>query len=200
VAFIEPDPTIVVPKTLLLTDLLGHGDANAFETTPAEDMNTNSTVLYRTGGDTNDNSADTARNSNLSTLAFAVRYISFKGRPKMNKISLNWKTSTEINNLGFEIQKSRNIVNFETIGRIQGNDYSEIINSYSYSDNNPFDGINYYRLKQKDFDGSTDYFKIISVLWEGEGAHVSLYSNPLRKGEVLQIQKSHGLKLQSTYN
>jgi hypothetical protein len=136
----------------------------------------------------------------VSSPALPIQLISFNGESQISSINLNWQTTSETQNEGFEIQKSRNAVNFETFGRIQGSGDSENLNSYSYSDTHPFEGINYYRLKQNDFDGGTDYSKIIQVLWEVDGAYVSLYPNPLRKGEILQIQKSDELKLQNIYN
>jgi hypothetical protein len=91
-------------------------------------------------------------------------------------------------------------VNFETIGRVAGSGDSEQLNSYSFDDENPLEGINYYHLKQKYFDGGEGLSKIIHVLWRREGDFVSIYPNPFKKGEMLQIQKSDGFRLETIVN
>jgi len=80
-----------------------------------------------------------------------------------NKIILEWKTLSEINNFGFEIEKSRDKLNWRKIGFIKGygTTYSE--NSYIFHENENSAGKYYYRLKQIDFDGSYQYSQIIEL-------------------------------------
>ena len=61
---------------------------------------------------------------------------------------LNWQTSSEINNAGVEIQHSVNGMEWKKIGY----ENSTSLNSYQFLDDQPNRGINYYRLKQFDFD------------------------------------------------
>ncbi|WP_341227484.1 lamin tail domain-containing protein [uncultured Arcticibacterium sp.] len=193
------DPTLGPSAGLI--DFVGYGTANAFEGGSAAPSGSNNSVVYRSGGtDSNVNGTDFASNSNLSTGSFAVNYTSFTGKLKIDAINLNWQTSTESNNQGFEVQKSRNAVNFETIARIDGAGNSEVLNNYDFVDTRPFEGSNYYRLKQTDFDGTADFSKIIQVLYDVNGSYVSIYPNPLAAGETLNIQKSESLELKAIKN
>ena len=81
-----------------------------------------------------------------------------------NSNQLMWSTASEHNNSGFEIQRSQDGHLFETIGFIKGAGNSNAINNYSYVDNE-IDAITTYcyRLKQLDFDGTSDYSKTICV-------------------------------------
>ncbi|MBK7377995.1 MAG: T9SS type A sorting domain-containing protein [Ignavibacteriales bacterium] len=87
----------------------------------------------------------------------------FSGRIIGGNIILNWETATEVRNYGFDVEKSIDGKNFSKLGFVQGNGNSNSTKYYSFEDNSPETGINYYRLKQIDTDGSFEYSKIISV-------------------------------------
>ncbi|MFZ9954611.1 MAG: T9SS type A sorting domain-containing protein, partial [Flavobacteriales bacterium] len=76
---------------------------------------------------------------------------------------LTWSTASEINNDHFELQRSTDGVNFETITVIGGQGTSYQINHYDFLDTREFNGTVYYRLKQVDFDGTTAYSNTISI-------------------------------------
>ncbi len=78
-------------------------------------------------------------------------------------MKIEWETATEINNDYFTIERSANAIDFEPIAEINGAGNSNTRNTYSYSDNNPMLGINYYRLKQTDYNGYYKLFKIVSI-------------------------------------
>ena len=69
---------------------------------------------------------------------------------------LEWKTGYEKNNDYFIIERSSDGINFESIGTIKGAGSSASLISYSFTDENPLPGINYYRLKQVDFNGQSE--------------------------------------------
>lgn len=79
-----------------------------------------------------------------------------------NKVFLNWTTVTEINNNGFEIERSNGNV-FVSIGFVPGHGTTTETNSYSFEDNNLLPGSYSYRLKQIDFDGSFKYSETVEV-------------------------------------
>lgn len=72
-----------------------------------------------------------------------------------------WETATEKNNDYFLVERSRDNENFEVMGRITGSGTTTIPHTYQYKDDAPLSGISYYRLKQVDFDGKTETFKVI---------------------------------------
>jgi glucose/arabinose dehydrogenase len=92
-----------------------------------------------------------------------VELISFNATLINNKVRLDWFTSTETNNLGFEIEKSQDGVNYQTIFFISGNGTTTHRNVYNYIDESVSSGIYYYRLKQIDYDGSFLYLKTVVV-------------------------------------
>lgn len=98
------------------------------------------------------------------TSSLPIKLLFFKAENLNNEyINLTWETGVEINNDYFEIQKSINCINWATIGIINGSDNSIDIKKYSIVDNIPISGINYYRLKQVDYDGKNEFSYIISI-------------------------------------
>jgi len=94
-----------------------------------------------------------------------VELSSFNGRIENGKVLLEWITSSELNNLGFEIQ--RKIVgvnsNWEIVGFVQGKGTTSERNFYSFIDDSPMNGSIIYRLKQIDIDGSYRIFPTVQV-------------------------------------
>ncbi len=82
-----------------------------------------------------------------------------------NEINLFWKTETEVDNYGFNIERQINGKEWNTITFIEGHGNSNSPKVYSYSDKDLFTGgSNFrYRLKQIDTDGNFDYSEIIEV-------------------------------------
>jgi hypothetical protein len=77
-----------------------------------------------------------------------------------NRSLLTWTTETELDNKGFEVEHSLDGLDWNTLGFVEGKGRSVQTQHYEFQDRNPEDGTNYYRLKQVDFDGKTDYSSI----------------------------------------
>ncbi len=93
-----------------------------------------------------------------------VELTSFTGAFVGNNVQLKWATATELNNRGFEIQRSANGSSFATVGFVQGNGTTTEQKQYSFTDRNVETRVNYaYRLKQLDFDGAYDYSSIVNI-------------------------------------
>jgi len=92
-----------------------------------------------------------------------VELISFVGTFANNKVTLNWKTATELNSYGFEIERSADQKIWEKIGFVQGSGTSNSPKEYSFVDDKPLIGKIAYRLKQIDIDGSFSYSEVIIV-------------------------------------
>ena len=132
----------------------------------------------------------TVLNDNVGALP--VELVDFKGSLSYNKISLNWETTTEVNNSGFDIQKSSNTYDWETIEFVKGQGNSLLSNSYQSYDISPRNGINYYRLKQIDFDGQFTYSNILAVEYEEANPKLAVYPNPSRGNLNIEISNTEG--------
>jgi len=133
--------------------------------------------------------------------AMPVTIISFSGKYNSNVNELTWKTTSETNNSGFDIERSADAKTFEKIGYVDGNGNSKENKTYNFTDQNPF-STTYYRLKQIDYDEKSEYSRIISVKKDLSG--ISIYPNPagsqlflkdLEKEENITIRNSAGLTI-----
>ena len=95
-----------------------------------------------------------------------VELTTFTASVKNNSVLLNWQTATEINNYGFEIQKSEvssQNSEFETVGFVDGHGNSNSPKEYSFKDENITAGTYKYRLRQIDNDGQFKYSKVVEI-------------------------------------
>ena len=103
------------------------------------------------------------------TSVVPVEMLVFTASVRNSEIQLLWSTASELNNRGFEIERSINDNdNFVTVGFVDGKGNSTEINYYSFTDNPSLSGVNqiYYRLKQVDFDGTFSYSDIVTVSYD----------------------------------
>ncbi|HSD62919.1 MAG TPA: choice-of-anchor tandem repeat NxxGxxAF-containing protein, partial [Ignavibacteriaceae bacterium] len=106
-----------------------------------------------------------------------VEFTAFTAASSIGSVDLNWATATEINNKGFEIQRSirrtpfgeigdqrSDISIWEKVGFVEGAGTTTEPRSYSFTDNNVSTGNYTYRLKQIDFDGTYKFSNEVEVL------------------------------------
>ncbi|MEM6631156.1 MAG: PA14 domain-containing protein [Bacteroidota bacterium] len=82
---------------------------------------------------------------------------------KEGYVLIEWETLTETNNEFFTVERSRNAQDWEIAGKLDGAGTTTEIQKYQFSDNQPFQGTSYYRLKQTDFDGAYTYSFILET-------------------------------------
>lgn len=108
-----------------------------------------------------------------------VNYISFTGQSVDKAIILKWETANEKDNDGFDILKSTTGNTFEKVGYVSGNATTSAKSSYQFTDSDVKTGqIYYYRLEQRDLDGTTDLSRIIGVSVKGLTQAAFVYPNP----------------------
>ncbi len=113
-------------------------------------------------------------------MTMPVSLVYFRASDAGKYSRLAWETANEINNKGFEVQRSANgSGNWETIGYVTGTN-AENGSRYSFNDLAPFKGLNTYRLKQIDFDGRSTLSNIERVNFAYDAALVSVYPNPVQ--------------------
>ena len=141
-----------------------------------------------------------------------IELISFKATVVGDIINIEWLTISETNNDFFTVEKSIDAESFEALENIPGAGNSNDFNYYSIKDENPAEGINYYRLKQTDFDGEVSISDITSVclssdLWtidcsqpysDGNFINSELYGYPYLKVKI-EIIDVLGKVYYSTY-
>jgi hypothetical protein len=92
-----------------------------------------------------------------------VELISFNGELQSGIVKLKWETASETNSHYFEIEKSTDLVNFTSIGKVTSAGTTTQHSYYDLIDHEPFEGVSYYRLIQVDFNGSTTVYDPISI-------------------------------------
>ncbi len=113
----------------------------------------------------------------LATTPVTLFNFTVQRKNRVNKIT--WSTSQEINSKAFVIERSNDGVHFSEIGKVAASGNSSIVINYSFTDNGPAKGINYYRLQLVDIDNAGKYGPTRSVRNEGV-ADVSVYPNPVK--------------------
>lgn len=100
------------------------------------------------------------------------------------KVLINWETLTEDEIVSYEVEKSMDGIYFTSFDRITNLTKNNNGNKYSTIDNNPFDGVSYYRLKQFYNNGKTNYSKVKSI--ELTKSNIILYPNPARNTVTIE--------------
>ncbi len=97
-----------------------------------------------------------------NAIPIPVKIKLFTGWKQSNRNQLKWVTTTELNNAYFEIERSTDGKNFVAIGRVEGAGNSNEEVQYKFDDLN-YPMVAYYRLKQVDFDGKSDYTHTVLI-------------------------------------
>ncbi|MDH7514750.1 MAG: hypothetical protein QHI48_02585 [Bacteroidota bacterium] len=94
-----------------------------------------------------------------------IELVSFNALFKNGNVRLTWKTATESNNYGFEIERSSDRENWQVVGFVEGAGTVNTPRTYVFVDQENLVGLDvvYYRLRQVDRDGYFDYSPIVSV-------------------------------------
>ncbi len=112
----------------------------------------------------------------------------FTAVKRSSGIQLDWETLTEQNTSHFEIERSINATDYVAIGKVNAKGNSNITQHYTYTDNKPFAGTNYYRLKMVDIDQAFTYSPVVAIKNNDQPLSLELFPNPVH--EMLQVQLS----------
>ncbi len=122
------------------------------------------------------NYSTTALMSPIVCFALPVNLISFQAEKSNQTSVLSWVTTNEINNHYFVIERSKDAVNFVQIGKVDAQN-SLLENHYSFVDQFPLVGQNFYRLRQVDLNEEFSLSEIRNVLFS-DGSSVKVFPNP----------------------
>lgn len=115
-------------------------------------------------------------------------------------VTLNWSTSAEINNSGFDIERSSGNNDWSRVGFVQGNGTTSEPNQYAFTDRNVASGKYNYRLKQIDFNGNFEYYYLSNEVIVGIPSQFNLaqnYPNPFNPTTKIdfELPKEGNVKL-----
>ncbi|MCC6723189.1 MAG: T9SS type A sorting domain-containing protein [Saprospiraceae bacterium] len=114
-----------------------------------------------------------------------VDLVNFDAKSKTNAVELEWQTASEQNNQGFYIERNSSANNrWEELGFKAGHGTSNEQQRYSFVDEHPMPGTNYYRLRQVDFDGRIDFSPIEVTEVKVSDTSLKFFPNPTQQGHT----------------
>jgi hypothetical protein len=118
----------------------------------------------------NDGTLDGPLMASSSTTGFTsipfvvpVKFIAYSVSHKAEGIAIRWSTAEEENVAFYDVERSKDGTNWQTIGQVKPSSKPAIFNNYSYTDKEALTDVIYYRVKQIDFDGHFIYTSISSI-------------------------------------
>lgn len=119
-----------------------------------------------------------------------IELLDFYAEAKNGFIEIKWITASEKNNDFFTLERSLDGKEFRPIGEVDGMGNSVETTYYTYEDHNPSLGVQYYQLKQTDFDGAYEYSKIIRVSYQEHMSQfeVTVFPNPVSTSYDFAVQ------------
>lgn len=103
------------------------------------------------------------------TEPLAVELVDFHGKVEGELVVLEWMTATETTNSGFEVQHSRNGLDYSAIGFTPGAGTTAEPRAYRFASASVWPGLNYYRLKAVDLEGGSTFSPVVEVYRELPG-------------------------------
>ena len=127
----------------------------------------------------------------VNSFILPVELSAINARLKDQAIEFSWQTATELNNEKFIVESSTEGEVFNRIGEIAGAGTTTEPQDYTFTHHTPSAGINYYRLKQVDFDGTFAYSKVLAINAPGS-KDIFAFPNPAKDKITLQYDYSKG--------
>lgn len=118
------------------------------------------------------NGRQVAPGQTSSVLPIELAYFNVEKKDK--QVSIEWKTLSEQNNAQFIIERSADGIQYRAIGTITGAGSTLETSNYHFMDENPIEGLNYYRLKQVDFDGAFSYGAVKSIMMSSKAHDIQI--------------------------
>ncbi|GAB3778740.1 hypothetical protein GCM10028818_28280 [Spirosoma horti] len=141
-----------------------------------------------------DPSANAACTFAVENTPLPVSLTYWAGRLEQNTVALEWRTAWEKDARYFLIERSTDVKNFEQLGQVKSFGNTSEKQTYTFTDETPVVGYNYYRLIQVDLDGRSETSRIISVR-RGTSDQLNqliTYPNPLAANEPFRLTIQEG--------
>lgn len=132
-------------------------------------------------------------------LVLPVEYSSpLKAFIQKQDIHLNWSVINQVNNDHFTIEHITDALGFSSIGTVDGAGTTQQEMSYEFIHRDPPSGMNYYRLKQVDYDGAYSYSDVVSVIVDRD-VNTKIYPNPFNSSFIIESKQSDNISLINNY-
>jgi hypothetical protein len=150
-----------------------------------------------------DNECISVKQSALLLSLLPVELLYFKAATENCQVTLQWETASEFNNRQFVVYRSSNAINWQEIGVVAGNGTTPTPKLYSFTDNSAPGTMLYYRLKQTDFDGASEWLPVASADLSACQANgrLKIYPNPAKSIVRIEVPYAGSERRQLTiYN
>ncbi len=132
------------------------------------------------------------RTAQITYGALPVELSSFTASINNRDVVLNWNTSAETNNAGFEVERKLSGTEaWQELAFVSGNGFTNTVRNYSYTDRNLSEGTYNYRLKQVDYNGNFEYFNLNSEIEIGTPNSYNIsqnYPNPFNPSTKINFE------------
>lgn len=129
----------------------------------------------------------------INAATLPVTLLFFTAQEQGGSVALKWETQTEINNDYFVIERSPDGISFQAIAKVKGAGTSYQNLKYSFIDNTPNAGNNYYRIRQMNFDGQSSFSKLEQVNVASSVSLFVVYPNPTNSYIQLGVRSAHSV-------
>ena len=127
-----------------------------------------------------------------------VNLLSFEALKQTKKILLQWTTDNEINAAKYIVERSADGITYVPIGNVPAYNNSNK-NNYNFTDNQPFAGFNFYRLKMMDIDGSFRNSPVRKINFDNAADDFTVYPNPV-SGDKIFISSTGNVTSAALYD
>lgn len=169
-------------SSLQNTGLEGFVEDNYTKTRTPLNMNGNTEVNFTISAVADSKAANRFRIVFKEMRVMPVTFTSVKASHKNTTVSVDWKVENQSNLKQYDVEKSTDGSQFTKVGTVDANNKSA--SDYNWTDANPVEGYNYYRIRSVDLDGKTAYTSIVKVQMSQTAAEIKVYPNPAVDAKV----------------
>ena len=116
--------------------------------------------------------------ASLDCTVLPVAFLGLQATPLTSAVELRWATASEHNSDHFVVERSTGPDTFEAIGLLPAAGESQQTTAYVFTDNSPREGLNFYRLRQVDGNGSSQHSNTVQALYKPGSVSVQVLPNP----------------------
>lgn len=120
-------------------------------------------------------------------VSLPIELASFEARATDKTVELEWLVLSETDNDFMAIERSIDGKHFTELGTVKGRGNSEQAQLYNFIDQAPLSGQNYYRIRQVDFDGTSNYSELKAIEWKNTNANIRVYPTQVTDQLTLEI-------------